>query len=69
LIVCLVRFVDLLTHGQAAERTMFHLLHISAGEGVLQRCSKLSGVDFEALNNFSSRSLSKLEASDDEEQD
>ncbi len=48
---------------------MYHLLHVKAGDAVLQRCSKLAGIDFEALNNFSNRTLSKLEVSDDEEQD
>ena len=42
------------------------MLHFNAGPAILQRCSGLDGIDFEALSNFAARTLAKLEASDDE---
>ena len=48
---------------------MYHLLRLNKGNDVLQRAVTLAGIDVEALNNFVNRTLSKLEASDDEETD
>jgi len=53
----------------AAERALYHLLKIKSGDVIVQRAIKLPGIDGDALSNFVSRTLSKLELSDDEELD
>jgi hypothetical protein len=54
---------------QAAERALYHLLQISKGQQTLSRATSLPGIDADALGNFFSRTLSKLEASDDDDAD
>ena len=54
---------------QAAERALFHLLRVAQGPAVQQQCGNIASIDSEALGNFVSRTLSKMEASDDEEAD